>query len=399
MAFTLFTSLATPILAYSQGFTELSGNLIKLVVPIVLAGFGVVIAWQGLNIIRGAGGQNHFLDLFAKSLRTFLVLTLCLTSAAYTDNVVGIVKEFRIGVINSLPSTAKIVDADGKAENEYKRIDQTMDKVTVAYDIIIVWSKEHIDLNIFSFELTGIIGFIAAAIIYLMMLIFCATAMVNLLVIDFSLNIVYGLGPLFVACLAFESTQRYFDTWLGAVFKYIFTVIVIFCVISMSVGIIEGFSNKLATDINGDNFISTMWGAVAACGVMILILINAPSIASDLAGGMALNLTGPAKAAQLATGAAKTAVGAAGSVAKGTVGAAAFAAGKVGNTERGQAFKSSGGAQKFARAINGMRNFGKAVGGTAAGGGRASNRMTNAYKRATKKPPEITTTTKPNPPK
>jgi type IV secretion system protein VirB6 len=379
MAYTLFTNLATPILEYSRGFTELSNNLIKLVTPVVLAGFTIVIAWQGFNIIRGAGGQNHFLDLFAKSVRTFLVLSLCLTSATYSTYVVDIVKELRREVINSLPTTAKIIDGDGAGE--YKRIDKTMDSVTKAFDIIIEWSKDHIDFNIFwGFDLSGIVGFIAAAVIYLMMLIFCATAMVNLLVIDFSLNIVYGLGPLFVACLAFESTQRYFDTWLGAVLKYMFTVIVIFCVLAMSVGIIEGFSIKLANNIHNSNFIATMWGAIGACGVMILILINAPGIASDLAGGLSLNLVGPAKTAQLAKSAA-------GGFVKMNAGAAAFGVGKIGNTAAGTAFKKSAGAQGFARLVNGMSNFGKAVNGKGPNGSRATNRVTNAYRRATTKPP------------
>ncbi len=386
MAYTLFTNLAAPILEYSRGFTDLSNNLIKLVTPVVLAGFTIVIAWQGFNIIRGAGGQNHFLDLFAKSVRTFLVLSLCLTSATYSTYVVDTVKELRREVINSLPTSAKIIDGDGAGE--YKRIDKTMDSVTKAFDIIIDWSKDQIDLNPFwGFDLSGIVGFIAAAVIYLMMLIFCATAMVNLLVIDFSLNIVYGLGPLFVACLAFESTQRYFDTWLGAVLKYMFTVIVIFCVLAMSVGIIEGFSIKLADNIHKSNFIATMWGAIGACGVMILILINAPGIASDLAGGLSLNLVGPARTAQLATGAAKKATGVASSIVKGTAGAAAFGVGKYGNTARGSAIKNSAGAQNFARVINGIRNFSKAVSGTGPNGSRANSRIGNAYRRATTKPP------------
>ena len=57
------------------------------VVNIILMGVTFSILWQGLELIRGAGGANPFLDVIAKSLRPMLVLMFAATASAYNENV------------------------------------------------------------------------------------------------------------------------------------------------------------------------------------------------------------------------------------------------------------------------------------------------------------------------
>jgi type IV secretion system protein VirB6 len=98
MAFTAFKDISDLILGAVTSFSGVSSTVMGWVTAPILAGLTIMIMWHGYNIIRGAGGTHHFLDIFFKSLRAFLVFTLCLGAANYTNNVQGLFVDLRGGL-------------------------------------------------------------------------------------------------------------------------------------------------------------------------------------------------------------------------------------------------------------------------------------------------------------
>ena len=77
MAFTAFTEINTWLeTAFEPLATNLPRQLAEGVIPLVAAGVSLQVAFHGFAVIRGGGGSNHFLDVFAKAMRAFLVFAL-----------------------------------------------------------------------------------------------------------------------------------------------------------------------------------------------------------------------------------------------------------------------------------------------------------------------------------
>ena len=413
-SFGAFKAVAKPILLAADSLTGLSGALVSDVVPIILIGLTITIIWYGFEILRGGGGPNPFLDIFAKSLRAFLVFQICLAGAMYTTNVVDFVSGFRGDMTNKVAVATGGAAVDMGALGSYQNIDSTMEKAAQGTNKIFEWGYENISFNPLKANMTGFVAIAAGALMMGCMVVYGFVATANLLLIDFALKIIFGLGPLFIACFAFQSTARFFDAWLGAVLKYTFTAIVIACVVGLGNGIIDGFAAKLSADPGTMDFLGAAVGALGACAVLIGIAIRAPSIAADMVGGIGIAALGPGAIARplaaMAAGAAKggasaagKAVAAASPAARAAAGAAGAAAGAAGNamsygagaarsamgqTSLGKKAISAAkgmGAALSARTANmrqGVDNFGSAVGGSGQSGARAQ--MSSAYQTGKK---------------
>ena len=386
MAFQVFQGIAQPILAATSSLAGIAGTIVGWVTAPILAGLTILIIWHGFNIIRGAGGQHHFLDIFAKSLRAFLVFTLALASGAYAANVVGFVNDLQSNLMTLVSGSFTSVDI--ASLGSYQVIDQAMDKSSQAANTAIQWGLNNV--SIISFDVTGLVAIVCAALMMGCMMIYGFVACAEMLLIDFALAIIFGLGPLFVACLAFQSTSRFFDAWLGGVLKYVFTAVVIAAVIGLGTGLMTTYAASLQANASTMDYIMASFSALGACGVLIGIAIRAPAIAGDIVGGVGINALGPAIA--------RGPLGAISSMTQksvqGGANAAAYGAGKIGSSGAVQQLATSSLGQKAiqatqgvrsmgSNAVSGMRNFGNAISGKGAASGSVGSTVPNAYRIGT----------------
>lgn len=145
-----------------------------------------------------------------------------------------------------------------------------------------------------------------------------------------ALAILAGLGPIFIFCMLFETTQKFFEAWMGQVLGYAFLIIMMSAVFGFFMSIYTKFMTSAAID-DGSNLAYNLGGAAIICIVGVLIFIQIPAKAASLGGGIALNLGAAAGKARNAGsdigGAASSAGSAAASVASGGAAVAAKAAG------------------------------------------------------------------------
>lgn len=290
MPFQVFQDISALVLDYGMDVTTVSSRFVAMVTPLVQAGLALQITLHGYRIIRGEGGQHHFLDVFSKSLRAFLVFTLVLASGMYEENVrqavVGLGQDVLVGF------------GGDPGLDKYQQIDAAMDAGFEAFEKVVDWGKGHISFSLFHIDISGVWAILAGAVMILMILILGVIACAELLVVDFGLFIIFGVGPLFVACYAFEATARFFDTWLSGVLKWTFTAVVITITVLMSVRLLSTFAIKLTAAGTLAQVILVVLSACAAAVVLILIVLRAPTIATDLVGGIGLNsMAGRAAAA------------------------------------------------------------------------------------------------------
>lgn len=360
----MFVEIAQNITDAFLFLQAVATRLTGWVLPMVITGLTIQLMWHGFNILRGSSGSHAIFDVFAKLMRSFLIISLCLATNAYTDNVVAM----RTDVENSLVSAA----TGTPGGNKYASLDTAAQQALNATDKIVqtVWGKISI------WDLGGTIGdairfTIVAGIMYLCILIFCIISAIDYIVIDVSVLIILGLGPVFVACWAFEATSRFFDSWLNAVIKYTVTVAVINILVIASVTILSTLTSDIAT---GPLEYAPLVKAIAAACILALLVSKASALAGDIVGGTGISLNSSGAASK----AVSAATGAPGKLMKMAQAsrAAGGAAGKAGGAAgRGGSAGSSGGlsgkaANVVAGAAKGAATGGKAgaIKGAAQGG-------------------------------
>lgn len=345
MPFTVYQDLSAHILVYGGSITEVSSRFVTMVTPVIQAGLAMQIVVHGYRIIRGEGGQNHFLDVFSKCLRAFLVFTLVLASGMYEENV----HRFVVGLGDDV-----LVGFGGDPTlNKYQQIDAAMEAGFDAFDEVVDWGKRHITFSLFKIDISGVWAILAGALMILLILILGVIACAELLVVDFGLYIIFGVGPLFVACYAFEATARFFDTWLSGVLKWTFTAVVITITVLMSVQLLKAFAIQLSAAGNLSQIIVVILSACAATVVLMVIVGRAQTIASDLVGGGGLNSMARRAGASGMSSIKSSLVKTLGGAAKGGPAGAAAAAASRGST--GGAARPRAGAAQAAGSGPGVR--------------------------------------------
>lgn len=281
MPFAVFEKVSTALLTYASNVTVVSAKFVTVVTPVIQAGLALQIMLHGFRIIRGEGGQHHLLDMFSRCLRAFLVFSLALAAGAYETNV----HQFIVGIGDDV-----LVGFGGQAGlNKYQQVDAAMQAGFDAFDKVVAWGRDHIGIGFIYIDISGIWAILAGAVMILIILFLGVIACAELLVVDFGLSIIFGVGPLFVACYAFEATARFFDTWLSGVLKWVFTAVVITITVLMTVQLLQKFATEISDAGNLSQILLVILSASAATVVLIMIVLRAPTIATDLVGGIGLN--------------------------------------------------------------------------------------------------------------
>lgn len=134
---------------------------------------------------------------------------------------------------------------------------------------------------------------LAALFISLGTLVFALVGGVNIIVAKFSLAILFALGPLFILALMFPATAKFFDSWIGQVLNYIFTVVILAMVMAFG---IAAFDHFVATaNLSGDGQQNPYMVGLQVLGLTLALTFiakQASGIASGLAGGVSMAALG-----------------------------------------------------------------------------------------------------------
>lgn len=350
MPFTVFKPLANKITAVFSTWTGLEATVISWLYAPILAALTIKLMWDGFNAIRGVGGNMLLLDIVLSNLRILIVWWAALTGGMYAANVVGFFKDLRTDL------TGLFVPG---APDGYTALDLMMTNATAALTTAMTWASSHI--SFLPPETTGLVALACAFFMVTCMAIFAVVSVVNLLFVDLTLALLFAIGPLFVACYAFKATARFFDSWLGAVLKYLFTAVVITAIVSMAIAIMSKYAVDLEAAKDTLDFVSTAFAALGASGVLIVFASRAPSVAADIVGGIGINAVDFSRAAgplgQAAAAAGRGAAGAASSAASGAGNAVAYGAGMASGSSVGRSVATSAPAQKAMSIISGAASF------------------------------------------
>lgn len=309
MDLSLFTFIGETVTNATNAFMVPAANelMVKLQYAI-LAGVTLYITFSGYSMATGAI-EAPFWTVIKQWAKVVFIAYFALTADGYHEQVVGTLN----GIETGLSDVLKINAAGAPATSIYQTLDEVVNKgAQLAATAMQQSSDAGWNLGAAaSWFITGIFVSVGT-------LIFAIVGGVNIIVAKFSLAVMFALGPLFIACAMFPMTAKFFDSWIGQVLNYIFTIVILALIMTFGIVAFDSFINGVTFDGNGvENPYIVGLQVLGLTLILSWIAMQAGNMASGLAGGVS---TSALSLRQIASGAMSPAraVGAAHNVANPT---------------------------------------------------------------------------------
>ena len=251
--------------------------LMAAITPLALSAMTLWIALYGWAVLRNEVSETVPTFMW-KVFKIVLVLAFALQSGFYISNVSDTANALAMGVASTfLPAG---VDPATVA-TPYALLDKFNDDASIQVaDIMKEASMFRLDL------LLAAAAFSIGSVIFLCIALFVVTLS------KLFLTFVIAIGPLFILCLAWRPTARFFDSWLSMVLNAV--VLTWFAFFALGLSAFVG--NQIFVAIqSGGGFLGGTFNVLGEATryavlmiLMAIICFQAPSLASALTGGAAI---------------------------------------------------------------------------------------------------------------
>jgi len=259
-----------------------TANVIAAIQILALTGVTLYITLTGYAIMTGSI-QAPFWTFLKLCIKLVIIAAFALSVDGYTGKVMSAFDGLETGLSSALTT------GDSSATSIYKVLDNSLGK---GVDIVLqcferVNEAGMADLGAaFEWTIAGITVAIGAAIVTLL-------GGAVIITSKFALAVMFAIGPLFILCLMFPITARFFDSWFSQVMNYILTIVIMAAVMSFAM---KAFSSFLTTsDFSGDPEVNPLFSAIqigAVTGILAWIIYQVGGMASGLAGGVSMAAMG-----------------------------------------------------------------------------------------------------------
>ncbi|HME41216.1 MAG TPA: type IV secretion system protein [Steroidobacteraceae bacterium] len=152
----------------------------------------------------------------------------------------------------------------------------------------ILWTK-----GASSWNLSSIGFFTAGALVWCLIGLLCVYAMFLLALSSIALAVLLAVGPLFIACLFFDTTKRFFSTWIAQLVNYGLITLLTVMVAALLLQIVQSYATQTAAR-GSAIFTVDVLNMLLIAVLVFLVLRQVMPIAASLSGGVSLNSFGVA---------------------------------------------------------------------------------------------------------
>jgi type IV secretion system protein VirB6 len=244
------------------------------IAPIALTAMTLWVTLYGWAVTRNEVAETVPTFLW-KVFKIGLVLAIALQSGVYISNVADTANALATGVAATfVPATADPLTAS----SPYQLIDGFNDRASVLVtDLLRESGITRLDL------------LLAAVVCSIANVVFLCVAMFVVTLAKVVLTFVLAVGPVFVLCLAWRPTARFFDSWLSMLLNAVVMTWLAFFALGISIYMGQSMVNAVQSGggFNGPS-LNVVAESLRYCVVMILMAIicfQAPSLAAALTGG------------------------------------------------------------------------------------------------------------------
>lgn len=252
-----------------------AAEVISAIMPIATLGVTIYFAIMGYMMIAGRL-QNPAGAVMIQGVKFLVISALALSVSGYNTWVVDVIRGLEDGLAAAFSGTAGAAPM-----SVYATIDTTLGQ---GWDIAAdLWEQAG---NRGLTEIPMAIGeYVNAIVIGIATLVVGLPAGAMIVVAKATLTLLLGVGPLFVMCLMFPVTAKWFEQWFAQVMTAIMTIALVAAVAAFMMKIFTAFIGTV--DITGEqNTLFTALSLSVLSIVILLLLYRVGGLAAGLAGGM-----------------------------------------------------------------------------------------------------------------
>jgi type IV secretion system protein VirB6 len=275
---------------YSTAYNKISGtlntyvsdtasNVISGITPVATELFVLYIVIYGISMMRGLVDEP-ITDFAMRTVRIGFIMGIGLTLGTYNGHIVSF-------LWNSPDALANLVVGNTSGNSNIEFLDTL---VTSFYELgqkywafSSGWTSPDFGPK-FTAILIWAVG--VAVTLYGAFL---------LILSKMALAVILGIGPIFILLLMFESTKKFFESWLGQAMNYVFMLALTAAVIKMVLNIVQDYLGSANVLAQGGS-ISAAIPPLALGLVGCLVMMQLSGVASALGGGVAISTLGAANA-------------------------------------------------------------------------------------------------------
>jgi type IV secretion system protein VirB6 len=291
----------------STFITNTVSSTISAINPVVHVMLLMAVVWFGWVVLLGLQ-EIPIKSLFFKLLTWISIVSIATNAGLHSQYIV----DFFWQSPDALASA--IAKNTGSGSGSMSSIG-FIDELFVKFDNIAnTFNQQSISFSDFG---ASVGNQIFAWVIWIMGGLLTMTAAFYFIMAKTALAVLLGISPIFIIMLIFSTTRKFFDAWLGQVLNYVFLPMLTAAFISVVLTAL----NQLMPPAGGVTQEKAIQ-LIALTGVSWFLLLQVPSMASVLGGGVALSTLGfEQKAAGFAG---RTALGGAGMAGKAALGVGKF---------------------------------------------------------------------------
>lgn len=278
---TLFQYLGETITNATAAFVEpAASSLMYGLQMLAVTGVTLYMVLMGYAISTGSV-EAPFASFMKQCVKIIIVAAFALSADGYNNHVVAALNGLETGLSDLLNANSASPSA-----SIYQTLDTMLNE---GFELSALCLQRASDAG-WDFGAT-LSWWGAALLICLGTLVFALIGGVNIIIAKFSLAIMFALGPLFILCLMFPITAKFFDGWFGQVLNYIFSVVILALIMSFGVVAFDHFVSGVNLNVDASGGQNPFMVAAQVLGLTVAlgwIAMQAKGMASGLAGGVAL---------------------------------------------------------------------------------------------------------------
>jgi type IV secretion system protein VirB6 len=261
--------------------TPAANNLMVAVQLIALTGVTLYITLTGYAIATGAV-ESPFWTFIKQCIKISIIAVFALTVDGYINGVMTAFDGLETGLSDAMAT------GGAPAGSIYEVLDKSLGKGIAIVEQCFQKADEA------GWNIGSALGWVIAGITVSVGTIL--VAMIGgavIIVAKFAIAVMFALGPIFIMCLMFPITAKFFDSWFSQVMNYILSVVIMAIIMTFAMKAYDTF--VAAADFSGSGNSNPMFAAMqigAVTGVLIWIILQVGGMASGLAGGISMTAMG-----------------------------------------------------------------------------------------------------------
>lgn len=262
-----------------QGFnhylTSTTSSVVSAITPAAITLLSIYVMLWGWSMLRGVISEP-IMDGVTRIVRLSVICGIALSAGFYS----GYVSDW----LWSTPDAIANVIAGRDTPSSITFLDNLLGRFFTLGSKFMTAASQEATMGIPDLQL-----FFAAISILLIGIVVTSYTAFLFILSKMALAVLLSVGPIFIFLSTFEATKKFCDSWIGQVLNYVFLIMLTAACVKLILVFIEHY---FVVMINAEPNIGDAIQLVGIALIGILVLIQTPSIASSLGGGVAISTLG-----------------------------------------------------------------------------------------------------------